>query len=204
MNIKFLDFFLSRYQLPEQYDFEWFSRKMNYLRPYIRQYWEAADYTKIPFNQDSEVHGKAHCKRVLTLSILLGFLQAVPQKDFDSLATAAIYHDVGRLSDMEEWIHGQISAEKYELAVQNPDPMAAFLMTYHSCDDTEGEAAAAEMDDPNRALQLLKIFKDADALDRIRFGLGDLDPSFLRLDESKKLICASIYLFVGSQTELNY
>ena len=204
MNIEFLDSFLSKYQLPAQYDFEWFSRKIGYLRPCIRRYWEAADYAKIPFNQDSEVHGKAHCKRVLTLSILLGFLQAVPQKDLDSLATAAIYHDVGRLSDMGEWIHGQVSAEKYEFAVQNPDPMASFLMTYHSSDDAEGEAAAAEMDDPNRALQLLKIFKDADALDRIRFGLGDLDPSFLRLDESKKLICASIYLFIASQTELSY
>ena len=62
MNSEILNRFLSEYQLPMQYDLEWFSKKMDYLRPCIRKYWEAADYVKIPFERDSEVHGKAHCK----------------------------------------------------------------------------------------------------------------------------------------------
>lgn len=39
------------------------------------------------------------------------------------------------------------------------------------------------------------ILKDADALDRIRLGAGDLKPSFLRLEESHQCILYGVELY---------
>lgn len=46
----------------------------------------------------------------------------------------------------------------------------------------------------DRVELLYKVFKDADGLDRIRFGIRDLDLNFLRLPVSKTLtLVARLY-----------
>lgn len=42
--------------------------------------------------------------------------------------------------------------------------------------------------DKEKALLLYNVLKDADALDRVRFGLRDLDVRYLRIPISKKLV----------------
>lgn len=44
------------------------------------------------------------------------------------------------------------------------------------------------IENKENALTLYKIMKDADALDRVRFGLMDLDERYLRFNASKQLV----------------
>jgi hypothetical protein len=87
-----------------------------------------------------------------------------------------------------------------------------FAIRYHSLDDVTAIAAADDacvaaddlfmtvngaigsassfaLPDPDAALDVLWLLKDADALDRIRLGVfGCCDPSYLRFDHSHKLV----------------
>lgn len=63
------------------------------------------------------------------------------------------------------------------------------IVRIHDLDDYEAYSfIEKELDssEHQRAIKLLNILKDADAIDRLR--ISDLDVSFLRLDESKKII----------------
>ena len=66
-----------------------------------------------------------------------------------------------------------------------------FLMTYHCKDDKEAieyvESTYKTAESRETMLRLLYILKDADALDRVRFGIRNLDLNYLRFDFSKKL-----------------
>ena len=64
-----------------------------------------------------------------------------------------------------------------------------FLMVYHCRSDKEAEKAIEQMEDgelKEMIQRLFPIFKDADALDRVR--LGDLDPAYLRTKEARKRV----------------
>lgn len=145
----------------------------------------------LDFAQDSSVHGKEHTARVLLLSLILSELLNLPQSDRKTLATAAIYHDTKRVNDNVDTEHGYHSSQYYQSHVQKPDPTVSFLIEYHCRPDDEGyeEIKRNRVLSKNRTkTQLLfNIFKDADALDRVRFGLQDLDLYQLRLPESKTL-----------------
>ena len=63
-------------------------------------------------------------------------------------------------------------------------------MKYHSLDDSRYEKYIKE--NVPEALRpkytlCIKIIKDADALDRVRFGIRDLDINYLRTEEAKKM-----------------
>lgn len=146
----------------------------------------------LEFAQDSRVHGKEHTARVLLLSLILSELLNLPQADRKTLATAAIYHDTKRVNDNIDLEHGYHSSQYYQSHVKQPDPLVSFLIEYHCRPDDEGyeEIIRNRVLSKNRTKTqfLFNIFKDADALDRVRFGLQDLDLNQLRLSESKSLL----------------
>ena len=76
-------------------------------------------------------------------------------------------------------------------ASEKPDDIVSFLIKYHCRSDAEGYAEIGTNPVLNaqkeRVTMLYNIFKDADALDRVRLGIRDLDVNQLRCPESHNL-----------------
>lgn len=146
---------------------------------------------QLNFAQHSSIHGRAHEARVLLLCLLIAELLELPASDRRLLATAAIYHDTQRTNDGVDPTHGKSSKEYYISNVSRPSPLVAFLCEYHCLPDEDAYQEITR----NRALSknrkrvklLYDIFKDADALDRVRFEIRDLNLNILRLPVSKTL-----------------
>ena len=165
--------------------------------PMFQAYRDSMD--DLDFAIRSEIHGKAHEARVLLLCLTLAEDLGLSKDDRRILAEAAVFHDTRRTNDGRDEVHGRDAATYYRRAVRNPDPIVEFLCEYHSLPDEMGYDAIGK----NRALRnnrkrvelLFKVFKDADALDRVRLGIRNLDLKQLRLPESRSLtLVARIYL----------
>ena len=128
-------------------------------------------------------HGVAHSKRVMVLSEVLGIMHGCTNQ-IQILRKAAAYHDIGRVDNSVDVKHGFRSTDKaFLLGVLNPrqnkvDGEAMLLIDEHCLPDSFNDSL------------LLKILKDADALDRVRFGDQEcgLNPRYLRTAEAKKLV----------------
>ena len=125
--------------------------------------------------------------------------------DRDLVLCAALWHDIGRTGDGVDPGHGWDSVARADglgLTAALADEDAAvlrFAIERHSLSD-RGAAESAEelagasdgacrLDDPQRALRVLWLLKDADALDRIRIGFGErADPRQLRHHQTIELI----------------
>jgi hypothetical protein len=116
----------------------------------------------------------------------------------EALACAALWHDIGRTDDGVDYYHGAKSAGRVvSLGLHCNLPAkvyetALYAITHHCGSEAHGERAAhsvryrasgdrnihTEQVDPEAALRVFRLLKDADALDRVR--LGELDPTYLR------------------------
>lgn len=161
------------------------------------EYMDILNY--LDFTQESEVHGRAHEARVLLLALTIGHYLELPEDDLDVLGTAAVYHDTCRDNDGEDCRHGYEARLYYQDDAEYVDPLVEFLIEYHCRPDEDGYKHIEESPwlnaEHDRAKLLFDVFKDADALDRVRFGARDLDINRLRLPVSKTLsTVANIYL----------
>lgn len=142
----------------------------------------------VDFQIDDDEHGKLHSARVMLNSLILANEMDLSEADIDKLCTAAAFHDSMRDNNDEDENHGKKSAEYYkDFANDCPDIVkydktVEQLIRYHSMPDDEGVTAFSEDD-----IHLFKIFKDADALDRVRFGIRALDVNQLRTPIAKSL-----------------
>lgn len=76
----------------------------------------------------------------------------------------------------------------------------SFLIEYHCLDDKLAEEYLKTTDTiraRKRTWFLYQILKDADALDRVRFGIYDLDVNHLRLPISHKLVPLAVTAVTG-------
>lgn len=146
---------------------------------------------ELEFAQDSVEHGYGHEARVMALSLIISQHLRLSLRDREVLAEAAIYHDLRRVNDIDDPQHGKDARAYYHETVGTPNPLVEFLCEFHCRPDEEGYREIRNnrrlSKDRSRAKLLLDVFKDADALDRCRFGLRDLDVNQLRLDISKQL-----------------
>jgi HD superfamily phosphodiesterase len=164
--------------------------------PQVDQHW---------FRRWSSLHGVRHTQRVHIHAQRLTEGLEWPAADQALALHAALWHDIGRLGDGVEPGHGAGSVERADelgLTAALPDEDAAivrFAIMRHSLPDSgalehaEGLAAAGapaqRLADPARALRVLWMLKDADALDRIRLGFGEqADRRQLRNPRSVQLI----------------
>jgi len=121
---------------------------------------------------------------------------ALEQWQREAIELAACWHDIGRTNDGSDYYHGAKSAGRVVglgLHVdQRVDPLiletALFMVTHHCGDEGHARLASIHLADPTEAWTAFKVLKDADALDRVRLGSGDLDPSLLRFPESRARI----------------
>lgn len=145
----------------------------------------------------SNDHNALHSLRVLLFALLLAAQKGLIRAEYKQIAAAAIYHDIGRVNDATDKGHGLRSEEIYKKD-GGSDNVIAFMIRNHCIDD---ETAKKELDGEfsstrrDKAWLLYSILKDADALDRIRFGFAivegsdGLDVWYLRNDYAKKLVC---------------
>lgn len=144
------------------------------------------------FTHESEIHGREHAARVLLLTQIIAEMEELCQADKEILAEAAIFHDTRRTHDFDDPWHGIKATEYYRQTTRHPQKLVELLCTYHSLPDKEGEEAVNDYFHSRsgrlRAQKLLNIFKDADALDRVRFRqIGEPDLTQLRLPVSQEL-----------------
>lgn len=159
------------------------------VTPIYHEYMDEMDY--LDFAMDSDYHGKPHQARVLLLTQIISELMDLPLYERRLLAAAAIYHDTKRVHDDDDEVHGTLAAEYYHGNEENPSPIVEFLCKYHCLPDEQGyaEIKANKKLRRNQSMvtRLYQIIKDADALDRVRFEIKDLDLNQLRLPVSKEL-----------------
>ena len=134
-------------------------------------------------------HGIAHTKRVMILAETIAIMYGCNKPEIQILRKAAAYHDIGRENNEVDEKHGFKSVNKaIKLKLLNPhdseiDDIATVLIHEHSLSDLENLHDSI-------TVKLLNIFKDADALDRVRFGDKDcgLNTKYLRMGHAKQLI----------------
>ena len=166
------------------------------------------------FFHRSRLHGASHTKRVhIHAQRLLGQL-GWSDTDAELVLCAALWHDIGRVGDGIEPGHGAASAARADAlglsAGLAPAEAAVvrFAIVRHSLRDHDAEEHAAELAgsadearrlaEPERALRVLWLLKDADALDRVRLGFGEgADPAQLRHPETEALIPFASHLYAA-------
>lgn len=145
---------------------------------------------KLPINLSQDLfythminshHGIAHTSRVLLTTFILANLMRLSDSEIEASCIAAIIHDLGKRSDVEGAEHGYNSMilykEKISSLVMEKELQERILnaVRYHSVEDKDCPLAVQND-------IIWKVLKDADALDRSRFGGKGCDKSYLRLD----------------------
>ena len=167
----------------------------------MRNHYILPDY----FTNPNGLHGVKHARRVLLHCISLANAIGLDEIERGILMLSACYHDIGRKHDEACLEHGAWSVEKvneegleisylisdgysdtYKEHMEDEDiEVMNFLMTYHSRPDEEGLRALETIEETylqEKCKKLFLIFKDADALDRVR--INDLDVTRLRTKEA--------------------
>jgi len=145
------------------------------------------------FVHPSSIHGQEHVSRVMIHAFLL--LRLTGQQHLASQLWAAVYlHDLARTHDGLCYRHGADAARRF----------SEFQPLFQTGGLTEEQGASVrtavawhavprEMNRRHRHARLVHLLKDADGLDRVR--LGDLNPRYLRYNESHALVDFAQLLF---------
>lgn len=136
---------------------------------------------------ESKEHDLNHLYRV---SILSGLIHELIREDHDNLndktlvhvMMAGLFHDIGRENDGEDTNHGKRSIELLNKHHIHTSKDIRQIIEYHCIDDSQFPQCS-----PKTQI-MYQILKDADALDRVRFGIRTLDARYLRLEISKSLV----------------
>lgn len=177
------------------YEYQTYVCKLNYLKCYI---------------DDIEgIHGELHIKRTMLLSLLISYNENYSENYSNILITIALLHDIGRINNDVDKKHGRRAVELLEenediediaeIYSMNDDDIniVKFIIEYHSVNDEIAFKKIEEntiIEDKNKLIDLYKIFKDIDALDRVRL-FNEFDIKYLRNDFEKYLSLAyELYL----------
>ena len=138
------------------------------------------------------IHGVRHTLRVWVHAMELASALGFENWQREALHHAAIWHDIGRTHDGADYYHGAKSAGRAVGMGLHLDPAVdpfvlettLFAVTHHCGSEHHAELAAAWLPETKGGWDAFRVLKDADALDRVRLGRWDLDPSQLRFDAS--------------------
>ncbi len=182
---------------------------LNDFGAYLKQYKEfiLSEIRKIKTRYifKSYVHGLNHNIKVLLFALYIAYKNNLDDIDLKILIDACIYHDIGRINDIYDEKHGLRSAEVISKIVDSKIykdkeslNMLKAIVEYHSIPDKFNKRIfnKYKLQNYERFILLANILKDADGLDRVRTSINnktfsDLNPKYLRLDESKKLVKVS-------------
>ncbi len=146
------------------------------------------------FLRPTPLHGPSHVNRVIYhgmhLARLMGWNDIMP-----AVWAACHLHDQARLSDGVCHEHGA-AAVRYQLAKMLSLYARGGLapsMLPHVVTAVASHCIREELPKDHPHYRVTAVLKDADALDRVR--IGDLDPSYLRLERSPLLVDSAQTLF---------
>ena len=152
------------------------------------------------FRRHSELHGFGHTYRVMCHVLVIGGEMNLIQEKRLAFC-AAFVHDMSRKHDGFSLGHGPRAAKE---KVTEFLPM--FLRNGIGEEDMETIQAAVanhsqytEFKKDHPFYTVTALLKDADALDRIRMGHGNLNRKYLRLEVSTKLIEFAAELYFASR-----
>lgn len=158
---------------------------MDYLTSF---YWEETLFkeAKKLYKKKSGEHGLSHTCRMLALEVLINEEVGFSRNERRILTKAITYHDLGRVNELEDTIHGEASAKLFKK--HHPDDkdldIIMDIVKYHCIDDEKAFEELSKSDNSEIKIKLLKWLKDIDALDRVRFGLNDVDIRYFRHKET--------------------
>jgi hypothetical protein len=142
------------------------------------------------FAHPSKIHGQAHVGRVMIHAFRL--IEATGMTEEASRLWGAVYlHELARTHDGFDEVHGMHAVmrvnESTDLqerliarGVQSDDPSMLLAVMMHCLPDDHSAFGGKPV------WPLLALLKDADGLDRVRFG--DLDPSYFRFEATKGMV----------------
>jgi hypothetical protein len=153
------------------------------------------------------IHGMEHAYRVLLLVREITAQEKLSTKLMKQLEFCAIFHDIGRINDEIDDMHGNRAIqlltinsfwglEKYD------NQLVRFLIENHCIDDSLSRMTVGgyNLHNTEESIYLLSIFKDADNLDRFR--IGDFDSRFLRNKSSHSLVRKASQLFYTGENQI--
>lgn len=151
-----------------------------------------------------------HSERVLIYAASIGIGEKISKEDLSLIIEAAKLHDLGRVSNLPDPLHGQKSVgliKKFNLLQQDNDKLNVIfaIIDAHSAYDKNIEATLNKYDIPlkeySRVRKLCYILKDAEALDKVRFFEESiitedktLKPHLLKTTSAKQLVSAAFEL----------
>lgn len=154
----------------------------------------------------SSIHGNGHIERVMLLGALIARAEKLSRHETNLLLFACSYHDIGRVNDRRDDLHGRRSALMIDekglwerFGEGNEDELRAVqaAICTHSVNDSMFDELAEEFGVKEELIPLCKTLcfclKDADNLDRVR--LHDLDTKYLRYESSRNLVNTAEYIF---------
>ncbi len=154
----------------------------------------------------SHIHGQGHIERVMLLGALISRAEKLTRHEENLVLFACSYHDIGRVDDRKDDLHGRRSAmmivEKglwQRFGEGSDDELAAVqaAICTHAVHDSMLDEIAAEFGVKEELMPLCKkvcfCLKDADNLDRVR--LHDLEPKYLRHESSINMVSTAEYIF---------
>lgn len=138
---------------------------------------------------ESKIHGVGHIERTILHGALAARSEGLSAEDTRLLLLACSYHDVGRLDDGPDDLHGYRAAQQLERLTHCHGEELRLMqgaVDAHSRNDRalKDTVRGYHCSDQNRALTIATLLKDADGLDRVR--IWDLDPRFLRREASRQ------------------
>lgn len=175
----------------------------------------------------SFTHGYLHNERVLLIGYYIAKKRNMNEKNMKILLDACKYHDIGRHNDSIDDAHGLVSANLIQKVIGD-DPfyedsdnlnMLKCAIDYHSTNDRlmESMLQTYEIKDKVSEMEIMKVLKDSDGLDRVRLSMGarssELNPDYLRTEEALSLVkfahqLNELYLYsfnkANNQDELDF
>ena len=160
------------------------------------------------YHRPSGIHGVGHVRRTLLLSLLMSDFDKLSIQHTLILAYASVYHDIGRTHDGVDYYHGYASYEKVleHGLLNNHEANEVYaikeLIERHAISDKKAFSFETLDEGKRDEVQfLLRYFKDADGLDRVR--LGDLNAKYLRTDTAKRLTLVAQQILEHSKSNNN-
>lgn len=160
------------------------------------------------YYEDNKAHSIEHIEKVMLFSLMLAKNEGLDDKDIKTLLAAAAFHDSYRAGNDGYGEHAIGSAKKAKEYFENnldnsydvdakDIPLIQVAIAYHEYEEKiKGKVNRAQISklceeygykgDFEKVVQISTILKDADALDRERFGTrGKLNSEYLRTDSAK-------------------
>jgi hypothetical protein len=153
------------------------------------------------FRHPSRIHGQRHVARVMVHAFRLIDATGLHAHG-DALWASVFLHDLARTHDDVCHRHGADAWARFEGEDWLQAALAPAGLSPHELEGVKAAVVAhcewTEVSAAHPHATLVRLLKDADGLDRVR--LGDLDPRYLRFEESAGLVRHARDLLAFSRT----